>query len=159
MSAFGLIFSGKVNHLDYAETSRGNIAEAMRWLQLAEQLGSPPVYRLAQMALAYSLAGRFNAATRIFAEFEKQATRVGTGQRIEPAVNERGTLDQTPLVTLAGNSWGDTELEKPEFRALLYGLLIDEQGFRIPSPRVPDSPPPDPLQWRVSRAANALYSD
>lgn len=126
MSAFGLISSGKVNHLDYVATSRGNIAEAVKWLQLAEQLGSPPVYRLAQMALAYSLAGRPDAATRIFAEFEEQATRVGTGQRIESAVNERVTLDQTPLITLAGNSWGDTELEKPEFRALLDGLWIDE---------------------------------
>ncbi len=131
-------------HLAYVEASRGNAAEAVSLLQLAEQLGPPPAYRLAQMALAYSLASRPDDADRIFAEFEEQATQEGIGdgwwayahtavrdyggalQRIESAVNERVTVDQTPLFALAGNSWGDPELDSPRFRALLDGLWMDE---------------------------------
>ncbi len=78
------------------------------------------------------------------AQFEERATEEGTGdawwaqayiavgdyeralQRIESAVNERVSLDQTALFALAGNSWGDPELEEPEFRALLDGLWDDQ---------------------------------
>lgn len=47
-------------------------------------------------------------------------------QRIESAVNERLSVDQAALVALAGNSWGDPELDAPRFRALLDRLWIDE---------------------------------
>ena len=107
-------------------------------------MGPLPVYRLAQIALAYSLAGRPDDAARLFADFKEQATqkRIGDGwwayayvavgdykqalQRIESAINKRLSLDQTALVALAGNSWGDPELEKPEFRALLDSLWDDQ---------------------------------
>jgi len=130
--------------LGYAEAPRGNAAEAARLLQLAEQLGQPTVFRLAQMAHAYALAGRPDDAMRLFTEFEERATEEGIGdsrwaqayiavgdyeqalQRIESAVNERIPVDQTALTLLAENPWGDPELDKPEFRALLDGLWSDE---------------------------------
>ena len=129
--------------LGYVEASRGNAAEAVRLLQLAERLGQPTVYRLAQMAHAYALAGRPDDAMRIFVEFEDRATEEGVGeawwanayiavgdygqalQRIESAVNERVSVDQTALTILAENAWADPELDKPEFRALLDGLWDD----------------------------------
>ena len=43
-------------------------------------------------------------------------------QRIESAVDERVSVDQTALFALAGNSWGDPEMDIPEFRAFLDGL-------------------------------------
>ena len=130
--------------LAYVEASRGNPAEAVRLLQLAEQLGPSPLIRLAQMAHAYALAGRPDDAMRLFAEFEERATEEGVGegwwahayiavgdygqalQRIESAVNERVSADQAALATLAANPWGDPELDKPEFRALLSKLWNDE---------------------------------
>ena len=96
------------------------------------------------MALAYSLAGHPEDAARLFAKFEERAIREGIGngwwayayvavgnyenalQRIESAFKERVTVDQTPLFLLASNTWGDPELNRPEFRELLDNLWIDE---------------------------------
>ena len=127
----------------WVEAARSNAAEAVRQLQLAEQLGGTGVFRLAQMARAYALAGRPADAMRLFAQFEERATEEGVGegwwahayiavgdygqafQRIESAVNNRVSADQAALANLAANPWGDSELEKPEFRELLDGLWDD----------------------------------
>ena len=127
----------------FVEASRGNAAEALTRLQVVEQVGTERVDRLAQLALGYLLAGSPDDAVRIFTQFEERAIRerisdgwwalayVAVGnyeealQRIESAVSERVTLDQTPLFLLSSNSWGDPELDTPEFRELLDHLWID----------------------------------
>jgi len=134
-------------NLGWVEAARGNTAEAVRRLQLAEELGrssSIAVFRLAQMARAYAFAGRPEDARRIFAQFEERATQEGIGNgwwahayiavgeyeqalgRIVSAIRERVSVDQAALVNLAANPWGDTELEKPEFRQLLNNLWDDQ---------------------------------
>ena len=128
--------------LGRVEALRGNATEAVRLLQLAEQLG-PPLFHLVRMVHAYALAGRPEEARRIFTEFEERATAEGIGdawwasayiavgdygqarQRLESAVNARLAIDQTALIALASNSWRDPELDKPEFRELLDSLWID----------------------------------
>ncbi len=131
-------------NLAWVEAARGNAAEAVRRLQLAEEVARPPapvpVFRLAQMARAYALVGRPEDARRLFAQFEERALAEGVGDawwanayiavgdydqalaRIESAVNGRVSVDQAALCNLAANPWGDPELERPEFRALLDGL-------------------------------------
>ncbi len=134
---------GATVQLGLVEASRGRAAEAVRLLQLAEQLG-PPLFRLAQMTQANALAGHPDDAMRLFGEFERRATQEGIGQawwatafvavgdyrqalqRIESAVNERVSVDQAALATLAANPWGDPELDRPEFRDLLDGLWDDQ---------------------------------
>ncbi len=135
-------------NLGWIEAARGNAAEAVRRLQLAEEVARPPapvpVFRLAQMARAYALAGRPEDARRLFAQFEERALAEGVGDawwanayiavgdydqalaRIESAVNGRVSVDQAALANLAANPWGDSELEKPEFRSLLDNLWDDE---------------------------------
>ena len=127
------------------EAGRGNAVEAVRRLQLAEQLAPLPAYRLASMAHTYALAGHSEDAARLFVEFEEQATqaRIGDGwwalayvavrdyeqalQRIESAVSTPGvTSDQVALLALAANPWRDPGLDTPEFRALFDNLWIDE---------------------------------
>ncbi len=134
-------------NLGWVEAARGNFAEAVRRLQLAEEVARPPapvpVFRLAQMARAYALAGRPEDARRLFAQFEERALAEGVGEawwanayiavgdydqalaRIESAVNGRVSVDQAALCAFAANPWGDPELERPEFRALLDGLWDD----------------------------------
>jgi len=127
----------------FVEAVRGNISEAVRRHQLAEELRPLPAYRLASIAQAYALAGRPDDAARIFADFEEQATQGGIGdgwwalayvavgdygqalQRRESAVDTRVTSDQVALVRIAANSWGDPELDGPEFRELLDCLWLD----------------------------------
>ena len=126
------------------EAIRGNTAEALTRLRVAEDLGTDRVYRFAQMALVYSLAGRPDDAARLFDEFEERAIREGIGngwwayayvavgdyenalQRVELAFDERVTVDQTPLFSLASNIWRDPELDTPRFRAFLDNLWIDD---------------------------------
>jgi len=129
--------------LAFAEIPRGNVDEAVRLLQRAEQFGRPPVFRLAQISHNYALAGRPDDARRIFDQFERRATEEGVAeawwaqaylgvgnyghalQRIESAVRERVSADHIPLVILAANPWSDPELERPEFRELLDDLWDD----------------------------------
>jgi adenylate cyclase len=130
-------------NLGYIEAARGNSAEAARILRLAEQLGTPSVFRLAQIAQNYALAGYLEDARRVFADFEEQATQAGVSntrwaqaymavgdyqqalRRIELAVNERFCLDQAALAFFAANSSGNAQLSSPEFRALLDSLWDD----------------------------------
>ena len=125
--------------LAVVEAHRGNATEAVRLLQLAEQLG-PPLFHVVRMVQAYALAGRPEEARRMFTEFEQRAAAEGIGdawwatahvavgdyeqalERLELAVNGRSPVDQTALIALARNAEGNPELDKPEFRALLDGL-------------------------------------
>jgi len=127
-----------------SEAIHGNTAEALARLKAAEDLGTDRVYRFAQMALVYSILGHADEAARLFAEFEERAIQEGIGngwwayayvavgdyenalQRIESAFDERVTVDQTPLFSLASNMWRDPELDTPRFRELLDNLWIDE---------------------------------
>ena len=79
-------------------------------------------------------------AMRLFVEFESRAEEEGIGdawwayayaavgdreqslERLRSAVNERSSVDQTPLTMLRANPWGDPDLDTPEFRELLDGL-------------------------------------
>jgi Tfp pilus assembly protein PilF len=125
--------------LAVVEAHRGNVTEAVRLLQVAEQLG-PPLFHVVRMVQAYALAGRPEEARRMFTEFEQRAAAEGIGdawwatayvavgdyeqalERLELAVNGRSPVDQTALIELARNTEGNPELDKPEFRALLDGL-------------------------------------
>ena len=91
----------------------------------------------------YALAGYFDDARRVFADFEERAAQGGVSntrwaqaylavgdtaqalQRIELAVNERFALDETLLAVFAANSSGNAALSSPEFRALLDSLWDD----------------------------------
>jgi len=130
-------------NLGYIEAARGNSTEAARILRLAEELGTPNVFRLAQIAQNYALAGYSDDARRVVADFEERATQDGAShtrwaqayiavgdyqqalRRIELAVNERSSLDQTLLTVFAANSSGNTALSSPEFRSLLDSLWDD----------------------------------
>ena len=134
-------------NLALVEAARGNAAEAVRRLQLAEEVARPPtpvpIFRLSQMARAYALAGRPEDARRLFAQFEERARAEGVGDgwwanayiavgdynqalaRIASAVNGRVPADQAALCQFAANPFGDPELERPEFRTLLDGLWED----------------------------------
>lgn len=135
-------------NLGMVEAARGNIAEAERRLQLAEEVARPPapvpVFRLAQIARGYALAGRQEDARRLVAQFEERALAEGVGDawwatayiavgdsdqallRIESAVHQLNSVDQAALSNLAANPWGDPVLNEPEFRELLDNLWNDE---------------------------------
>ena len=69
--------SGRAQLIGYAsvEAFRGNSAEAVRQLQLAENLPTTPnSFRLAQMAHAYAAAGRPEDAMRLFGQLQGRAS-------------------------------------------------------------------------------------
>ena len=59
-------------NLAFCEVARGNHSEAIRELQIVEEL-QPDAYRLSQISLIYTLAGRREDAVRVFSEFESKA--------------------------------------------------------------------------------------
>jgi len=125
------------------EAVRGNHAEAVRQLQIAERL-EPNSFRLSQMVHVYALAGRPDEAMRLFADLEQLASEDPVGdanwvraymgvddyegalRRLESAIRNRSPTDLAALAGIAANPWGDPELEKPAFRALLDELWLDE---------------------------------
>ncbi len=129
-------------NLASAEAALGNLSEAIRGLQLVEQL-DPLAYRLPQMALVYKQAGLPEEAARLFSEFEQKAdddsvdegawvrAYIAVGdyeqalQRLESAFDNRTLIDVATLTELAANPWSDPELDEPEFRELLDSLWID----------------------------------
>jgi len=126
-----------------AEAVRGNHAEAVRQLQIAERL-EPNSFRLSQMVHVYALAARPDEAMRLFADLEQVANENPVGdavwiraymgvddyegalQRLESAIRNRSPTDLAALAVIAANPWGDPELEKPAFRTLLNDLWLDE---------------------------------
>ena len=125
------------------EALLGNHAEAVRLLQIAEQLGQTGI-RLAQMAHVYALAGQPDDAMRLFAKFEQEVDEnpvsdavwiralIAVGdygqahQRLESAVQNRTLTDVLALTAIEANPWNDPELNKPEFRELVSDLWNDE---------------------------------
>ena len=126
------------------EASRGNTTEALRRLQVAEQLVGENSFRLAQLARAYSLMGRSEDAMRMFVKLEEVAEKTLVGdaiwaagyiaigdfdqalQRIQSAVRDRVPTDFVTLTGVAANSFSIPELERPEFRELLDTLWIED---------------------------------
>ncbi len=125
------------------EAALGNVSEAVRQLQIAEGLG-PDAFRLSQLAHMYGVADQPEAAMRIFTELEQLASEdpvgdanwvrayIGVGdydgalQRLGSAIRNRSPTDLAALAGIAANPWGDPELEKPAFRALLDDLWLDK---------------------------------
>jgi len=126
----------------YAEAARGNSAEALAALPIAEQSDHPP-FRLVQLAHSYALIGRPDEAMRVFAEIQEAAADRPMGEsswarayiavgdyeealrRVELAVANRVPTDFAALTLLAANPWDDPELASPRFRVLLGGLWDD----------------------------------
>jgi TolB-like protein/Tfp pilus assembly protein PilF len=124
------------------EAILGNHPEAVRLLQIAEQL-RPDAFRLSQITHVYALAGQSDDALRLFTSFEQAANEKPVGdavwirafiavgdyeqalQRLESAVQSRTSIDFLALAMVETNPWRDPELEKPAFRNLLDGLWND----------------------------------
>ena len=125
------------------EALLGNHDEALRLLQLAEQL-SQDSFRYAQIAHVHALADNPDGAQRMFSKFETEVRNNPVGdaawirpyiaigdydsarQRLEAAIETRNPTDMVVLTAVAANPWRDPELDKPEFRELVDQLWIDE---------------------------------
>ena len=134
-------------HLAYAEAARGNRARTVSELQITEQLlrsNVDQIFRISQIAMAYSLVDRREDAERMFAVLEERAhlSTVGDAawalaylalrdfdqayRHLEAAIASPSPSDNTTLIEIKANSWSITELEHPRFQQLLSKLwLID----------------------------------
>jgi serine/threonine-protein kinase len=129
--------------LAYAETARGNRDEAVRVLQVAEQLfggNFDQVFRVGQMAMTYSLLGRRGDAERMLALLEEldRESPVGEAiwaqvhialenydealQQLEAAMDSPAAVNYTTLIEIKANPWAIPELDTPRFREVLSGL-------------------------------------
>ena len=134
--------SGPHVQIAWIEAVRGNHAEALKGLEIAEQLDSGPL-RLAQMAVVYGLIDRREEAARLFNELEERALEdpvndalwamayIGLGnygearRRLANAIDNQAPAGIFPFAAfrpafsnLKSNAWGDPELDKPEFQEL-----------------------------------------
>ena len=123
-------------HLADAEIGRGNNDEALRQLQIAEQLEIPIPYRLGQMMLGYSRLGLQGDVARLFSQLEERATEevvgdatwamghlaIGDNERalelFEIAADKLYAIDTFALMALKANVWAFPLLEEPRFQAL-----------------------------------------
>ncbi len=123
-------------HLADAEIGRGNNDEALRQLQIVEQLEIPLPYRLGQMMLGYSRLGLQGDVARLFSQLEERATEevvgdatwamghlaIGDNERalelFEFAADNLSAIDTFALIALKANSWASPVLEEPRFQAL-----------------------------------------
>ncbi len=126
-----------------AEAMLGRSADAVARLELLEER-EPNVFRLTQIAHAYSLTGQRGDARRIFAALQDAAVEEPLGeaywslanlaignndqalQHLEYAVAERVSADFITLSALAANPWDDPVLDEPEFQELFDRLWDDE---------------------------------
>ncbi len=126
-----------------AEAMLGRSAETVARLELLEER-EPNVFRLTQIAHAYSLTGQHGDARRIFAALQDAAVEEPLGeaywslanlaiansdqalQHLEYAVTERVSADFITLSALAANPWDDPVLDEPEFQELFDRLWNDE---------------------------------
>ncbi len=129
--------------LALSEAARGNQAEAMRTINLAESLTEEielSAFRLSQLAVAYAQLGRRDDVLRLFHELEGMEAQEPAGdalwarvylalgdaeqalQRLESAVRTPVPTDVATLADMAVNSLGNPILDRPEFRELLDGL-------------------------------------
>jgi len=123
-------------HLADAEIGRGNNDEALRQLQIAEQLEIPIPYRLGQMMLGYSRLGLQGDVARLFSQLEERASEEVVGdatwamghlamgdneqalELFEIAADKLYAIDTFALMALKANVWAFPLLEEPRFQAL-----------------------------------------
>ncbi len=144
-NAIGLdptLISGHSN-LAIVAIARGNRAQALRHLQVAEQLarqqfeGDVPDWRLAQMAYAYAQLGRREDVLRFLNEFEQREDPVSGiawamtymavgdyGQALDRLTTvveerERSAGMRQLLGDIAANTYSDPALEGPRFQEVL----------------------------------------
>jgi len=132
-----------INHLSlaFSEIGRGNRDDALRELQVAEQLWGDNLnsYRGAQLALSYAHLGRRQDVMRLFDQIRGMenvtqaalaVTYVALGdygqalERLEAAVNNpESVFGARPLLTfLSRNQFDDPALDGPEFQELFDRL-------------------------------------
>lgn len=129
------------SHLAFAEIGLGDEVEALRQLQLAEELFGSRLnsYRAASIALAYAKLGRSDDVTRLFGRLQQMesvsqaawaAAYIALGdydqalQHLEMAVAEPESISGATnvLYFLADNPFQDPELESARFQALFDRL-------------------------------------
>lgn len=129
------------SHLAFAEIGLGDEAEALRQLQLAEELFGSRLnsYRGATIALAYAKLGRNDDVARLFGRLQQMesvsqaawaAVYVALGdydqalQHLETAITEPESISGATnvLYFLADNPFQDPELESARFQALFDRL-------------------------------------
>ena len=134
--------------LGYMESALGNNAEALRQLQIAEQISGEdiPLNWLPELAYAYAQLGRDEDASRLFSELEDVAGErtIGAGtwvlsylaigdsdkafEWLNAAVEkvERGEIDEGfwTLMTIKANVYSDPVLEEPRFVELRNKLGV-----------------------------------
>ena len=121
--------------LGFTEVSRGNYDEALRELQIAEQLQISSL-RFAQYAFAYGQMGRTEDAARFFSmlqDFSREepvaeatwamayfaiADYDEAYRRLENAVSSPLAGEQIALSELKANAYGDPMLDEPRWREL-----------------------------------------
>lgn len=123
--------------LGYTNASRGNVADAIGDLQLAERLygGHIPSLRLPQLAYAYARIERPDEVMRLFAAFEQRARETPVNEALWAlaylAVGDQETAlenlriaveDQAPDLVILGeikaNPYADPVLDEPRFLEL-----------------------------------------
>ncbi len=134
------------SHLAFAEIGRGNEAEALSQLQIAEELFGSRLnsYRGATIALAYAKLDRHDDVMRLFGRLQQMesvsqaawsAAHIALGdydqalQHLETAITEPETISGATnvLYFLADNPFQDPELESARFQVLfnrLRGILV-----------------------------------
>ena len=139
------LISGRAN-LAIVTIARGNHIQALRHLQVAEQLARQqfedniPHWRLAQMAYAYSQLGRRQDVLRLFNELEQSEdpvsdvawamTYMAVGDyeealgRLTTAIEEQEESDdfRQLLGDMVANTYSDPALDGPQFKAVLDGI-------------------------------------
>jgi len=123
--------------LAYTEIARRNNEVALEELRISESLGATnAIYRVPQMAYAYSMIGEDAQARRLYDEFVERVTGAEVGQglwamahlamrdydrafeSLELAVEAPTAPDTIPLAELKANAYEDPALEEARFRAL-----------------------------------------
>jgi tetratricopeptide (TPR) repeat protein len=130
-------------HLAYAEAALGQREEAVSELQLAEQLFAGnfgQIFRVSQMAMAYSLVGRREDAQRMFdllGDLDRQSpvgeavwaqAHLALGQydeayeQLVAAMAHPSQANYTTLIEIKANPWSLPELDAPRFREVFRGF-------------------------------------
>jgi TolB-like protein/Tfp pilus assembly protein PilF len=130
-------------HLGVAEATNGNYDEAVSNLRIAEERyggSAGQVFRYAQLAMGYSMAGRRVDAERMVAILEEREEESPVGdsvwalahialgeyeealERLEAAMAAPSSASYTTLIEIIANPWGDPMLDEPRFREVLRGL-------------------------------------
>ena len=130
-------------HLGVAEATNGNFDEAVSNLRIAEEQfggGAEQVFRYAQLAKGYSMAGRREDAERMIGILEERAQESPVGdsvwalahialgeydealERLEAAMAAPSSANYTTLIEIKANPWRDPVLDEPRFNEVLADL-------------------------------------